>query len=64
MTIREVPDGSNFVSDAATENTISLTVPNNAGDGISSGDFAVIEWETEWLNDAFYEASIEIAPIV
>jgi len=64
VTIREVPDGSNFVSDAAAENTLSLTVPNNVGDGISSGDFAVMDWETEWLNDAFYEVSLEIASIV
>ncbi|QCC57372.1 hypothetical protein [Natrinema thermotolerans] len=64
VTVREVPDGSNFVSDAAAENTISLSVPDNVGDGISSGQFAIMEWETEWLNDAFYEASLEIAPIV
>lgn len=58
--IVEVPDGDNYATDHSNgnSNVVRVTPPSGADIDIDdSTDMAIQEWETEWLNDDFYEVT-------
>lgn len=55
VTEREVPDGSDVIDDASSDdrNTVFLSPPGDAGQPVPEGNYTFIDWETEWIGGAF-----------
>lgn len=58
--VREVPDGENVAEDnTATErNTVHIVSPNQ--DVLSTGDYRVTGWKTEFVNEDFYRVNLSV----
>jgi len=63
VTVHEVPDGPNVVEDNSPGegNTVAVTVPDSAGDAISSGEYIVREWESSRENDEWQTVQLSLA---
>lgn len=63
VTVREVPDGPNTVDDDAPndENSVVITTPDSH-DPISDGEYAVLDWQTEWLSSRGYRVNLTLSP--
>jgi hypothetical protein len=62
--VKSIPDAPNVVRDdtSSDTNTITVDAPDSQS-VVSDGDYVVLEWETERLNDAFQEYTIEVAAV-
>jgi len=61
--IKEVPDATNTARDETDDDANTLTITSPDQDTISDGDYAVLEWESERLNDAYQQVSFTVAPL-
>ncbi len=60
VTVREIPDGANFVSaDTDGDNVVSISPPTTAEDDIDTGKYAVLSWETVY-NRGAYVVTLEV----
>ncbi len=60
VTVREIPDGANFVSvDTDGGNVVSISPPTTAEDDIDTGKYAVLSWETVY-NRGAYVVTLEV----
>lgn len=64
--IREVPDAPNIVEDTTADgrNTVTITPPSGESDPeIAADDYAVLEWETNLINDQRFQVSLTVVPL-
>lgn len=62
VTVHEVPDGENFAVDESpgSLSTVSVTAPAGGDDILPSGEYAAVEWESEWRSEDSYLVSLEL----
>ena len=60
--VRNVPDAEDVVEDTSLDgrNTVDITVPDGFTDPLSSGEYIVRSFETEWISGAF-RVTLEVA---
>ena len=60
--VRNVPDAEDVVEDTSFDerNTVGITVPDGFTDPLSSGEYIVRSFETEWISGAF-RVTLEVA---
>lgn len=58
--IRNVPDGQNVAEDNSPRNRNTVHIFSPDTDVIATGDYRVVDWETEELNADFYAIDIEL----
>ena len=60
--VRNVPDAEDVVEDTSFDgrNTVDITVPDGFADPLSSGEYIVRSFETEWISGAF-RVTLEVA---
>lgn len=62
VTVRDVPDGENIAEDDSTGQvcTVNVQIPDRATGDVESGDYVVSEYNTNWLNEAFYRVKLKM----
>jgi len=61
--VREIPDATNQAVDETDDDAATVTVDSPTEETVASGEYAVVEWESERLNDAYQSVSFTLAEL-
>jgi len=59
--VREIPDATNQAVDETDDDAATITVNSPTEETVPSGEYAVVKWESERLNDAYQSVAITLA---
>jgi len=59
--VREIPDATNQAVDETDDDAATITVNSPTEETVPSGQYSVVEWESERLNDAYQSVAITLA---
>jgi len=59
--VREIPDATNQAVDETDDHAATITVNSPTEETVPSGQYSVVEWESERLNDAYQSVAVTLA---